>query len=256
MNEICPALRREKSGAFICSYVNTEINPGIMPCLENWAECPIYAHYSRIKPKETEIEKTIPRETVVTEVEEKPEVKPVELVREEISEEEILIRELSEIERRVIEITNLWDEYQKNALSLIQKWDQINRKIEQLLSGVKSSLEAAQKEVKEIQVRFKLGLISEDLYNEAMTNLDNQIEALEEIKNNVEESRNRVFRMIMPHIKRIKATEAKPEVGKLRMGIIKLDQMFKEGKISEDLYKKLRTELERKIRELEEISKG
>ncbi|MGC9108555.1 MAG: hypothetical protein ACP5IE_10270, partial [Infirmifilum sp.] len=58
---------------------------------------------------------------------------------------------------------------------------------------------------------------------------------------------------VIPHYKRVKVAEVKPEIAKIRLALNKLEQKFKEGEVAEETYRRLRAELEAKLKRLERI---
>ncbi len=251
---ICPSLYRDEQGNFYCAYADgKKIDPGVMPCLGTYWECPIYTRVTRDKERmeeETKEPESIEHEEGISlaEIEEeKPEVEEIK------REEEDILRKLETLESRVIDLNHTWEEYERNARRVLEDWDELREETELILSGINSLLESYEKELRELDARFKLGLLSENTFNEIKSEIDRKAAEYLELKDNIEYLLQRIERVITPHFRRIKVSEVKPELAKLRLSLNRLENMFKEGRISEETYERVKRQLEKQIARLEKL---
>lgn len=258
---VCPGLYRDEKGKFYCAYAGgTEVDPAFMPCLSEYWECPYYISYQE---REEEIEK--PEEHVAVEEEvAKEDVEPVYLKEEEEKETPILIQEekpieeellerLEEISSKAVDLNRLWDTYNKEARALIEYWDSMREEMEKLIMSIQQAIDTYIDELSKLEVKYKLGIIDETLYQELKSDLERKISEKRNLQDELIKKLNEVERLILPHFKRVKVAEAKPEIAKLRLALSKLEQRYKDGQISEEVYLKLKSEIEDKIKKLERV---
>jgi len=251
--DICPGLYRDprKPGAFYCEFARRAVDPGLMPCLADYEECPIYKEWKKREEKER-IEKEAVEVPPQVEIEEKKEeIRPKLQPRKR--PEDTLMEDLNRLEEHVIELNTLWERYEREALKAIETWEDLKAEAERLLAGLASSLSVCKAELDNIETKFRLGLLDEDSYIELRDSLEEKMADYEEIVAKLESAVSRVERLIAPHFKRIMASRAKPEVEKLKVSLMKLQKLYEEGRISKETYDRLRRELQAKIAKLEEI---
>jgi len=254
--EICPSLYRDEKGKFYCSYASREVDPGVMPCLSNYWECPIYVKAQR---EGLTVEKKVEEEVVKEEkpikepkvVEEKPVV--VEETPRPVEVEEEILEKLREVQEEVIDLNRAWEDYESSAKNLLDRWIELRNEAYQILNGIESSVESHTRELEELEIRKKLGLVPGDLYEDIKSETQETIDRYTAFKNEIEKFISEIERLIMPHYKRIKASEAKPDIAKLRLSLMKLEQMYKEGKVDEATYSRIKNEIESEISKLERL---
>lgn len=245
---VCPGLYRDKQGRFICSFANIEVDPGVMPCLGSYEECIYYTRRQEVVAEERREVVEERREAVV----ELP--KPLaEEVVERVSPEEKLLNALRALEEELVSLGRLWEEYERNAKLVLERWEELSREARHVIAGVKSSINACRLELEELEARHKLGLVLEEAYSELKEEIESKIQELEGMLKQIEEALSESERLIAPHFKRVKAAEAKPEIAKIRLSLMKLDQMYRDGKVSEEVYRRVKSELEKRLAKLERL---
>ncbi len=257
---ICPGLRKDEKGKFYCAYAGgTEVDPAYMPCLSDYWECPYYISYKEREEeleKEVEVEEEHKEEIQETAFEEKAlervEEVPVEVPKEEKIEERLTER-LDEISSKAVDLNRLWETYDKEARLLIDQWEEIKDELEKYLMSIQQSIDTYISELSKLDVKYKVGIIDEELYNELKSDLERKISEKRFLQDELIKKLNEAERLVMPHFKRVKVSEVKPEIAKLRIALSKLEQKYREGKVSEEVYLKLKGELENKIKKLEKI---
>ena len=254
--QVCPGLYRVGM-KFYCKYANREVNPGLMPCLSNFTECPFYKPPEKEKPESTTpltpAEKAAPKEAPLPAV-----VAPVEATVPKVVEaaetpEEELKRRLEEFEAKILELEESWKKYESEALEALDRWDELSAETRRLIAGLSSSIEAFKAEEERINDRVSQGLLTPEESHALIQNINEKMEEYSRVVKELSEMLSRIERMIIPHTKRLMASRAKPELGKLRLSLMKLEELFKQGKISEKTYERLKSEIESRIAKLEEV---
>lgn len=251
MSSICPYLYRDERNRFVCSVSGNEVDPGLMPCLANYQECPLYTS----APETPAIE-----QTRIEVVEEAPAGPPVEeVVEEEVEEEreeeieERLLRDLDTLEEDATRLAERWEEYEREARGLMRRWEEASRVAEWTMRAISSVIDTYEKVLEDLDLKLKSGMISESSYKELKDEVVESLERYRKLRDEVLERVREVERIVMPHIQRIKVSEAKPDLGKLRLSLMKLEQMFREGKVERETYERVKKELEARIRWLEQL---
>lgn len=228
-----------------------------MPCLSNFTECPFYKPPEKEKPESvappTPAEEAAPKEMPPPAV-----VAPVEAAVPKVVEaaetpEEELKRRLEEFEAKILELEESWSKYESEVLDALDRWDELSAETRRLIAGLSSSIEAFKAEKERINDRVSQGLLTPEESNALIQNINEKMEEYSRVVKELSEMLSRIERMIIPHMKRLMASRAKPELGKLRLSLMKLEELFKQGKISEKTYERLKSEIENRIAKLEEV---
>ncbi len=240
---LCPALYRD-GDRFVCRFVNSEVDPGVMPCLGGWTECPIYVRAN----KSVLAQRPEPQPP-------KPEAgERREEEREEATAGEEVLHRLGDVEKLVGDLEEEWGRYERMARDVLKVWYEVRREAERVLAGLESAIATGEEELQALEVRRKLELLSEDLYEELSRGLRDEVTRFRELRDAIAESVSRIERRVRPHYQRVKVAVAKPDIGRLRLSLMKLEQLMKAGRVSPELYKRLRAEIEEEIRRLERLA--
>lgn len=254
--QVCPGLYRVGM-KFYCKYANREVNPGLMPCLSNFTECPFYKPPEKEKPESatppTPAEEAAPKEMPPPAVTAPVEAEAPKIVEAAETPEEELKRGLEEFEAKILELEESWSKYESNVLDALDRWDELSAETRRLIAGLSSSIEAFKAEKERINDKASQGLLTPEESHALIQNINEKIEEYSRVVKELSEMLSRIERMIIPHMKRLMASRAKPELGKLRLSLMKLEELFKQGKISEKTYERLKSEIESKIAKLEEV---
>ncbi len=252
-SEVCPSLYRDARGKFYCKYAGgTEVDPAFMPCLMEYWECPYYVGWR--KKAGTKEESVIPppeaSERAVV-----PTPQPAAIAEHAAGAKllEEVSSELDSLINRATELSKIWEEYEKAAREIIGSWEEIRDRLEKELLSIESSLNTYVAELERIELKHKLGVLDDAQYEELKSELDRKIAEKTSEKEDIQRKLDELDRLIVPHYKRVKAAEVKPEIAKLRLALNKLEQKFKEGSITEETYRSVKAELEVKLKRLEKI---
>ncbi len=266
---ICPGLYRDEKGKFYCAYAGgIEVDPAFMPCLAEYWECPYYIGHKEKEKAEEEAEEAAPQvveeapaESAAVEVQETVEATTPEAAETGITvetapvaeEKADVLGEIDSIAERAISLNDLWEKYDREARSLIEAWEEVRENAEKIVLSLQQSIDTYLGELSKLEVKHRIGVIKDDVYEELRSELERKIAEKRELQESIVSKINEVERLILPHFKRVKVSEAKPEIAKLRLALSKLEEMYKTGQISEDTYRKLKNEIEEKIRKLERV---
>ncbi|MEZ0345517.1 MAG: hypothetical protein ABWK01_03120 [Infirmifilum sp.] len=253
---VCPGLYRDSKGKFYCKYAGgVEVDPAFMPCLMEYWECPYYLEWK----KKASVEKKPAEETVTTprqppEVAQQPRIeRPSVVISEEKPPVEKVADELDMLASKATELSKLWEEYDRAAREIIERWEEIRDYLEKEVISIESTLNTLADELERIEVRHKIGVLDDSQYQDLKSELERRIaektSEMESIKKRLDE----VDRLVLPHYKRVKVAEVKPEIAKIRLALNKLEEKFREGGLTEETYKRLKEELEAKLKRLERI---
>ena len=240
---ICPGLKRTETG-YVCEYSGRPVNPFAWYCVLDYYMCPIYVSHTKAeveKPTEVKSEEVKPVEREVAEV---TPPKVIEL-------DEFLINELRNIvekyENKTKEIEDLWGKYEKFVNEVKLNFDRENIIIEHYLTMLNRLINRYEEDLKEIEYRRYVGLIDDETYTKLKDSINEKLIKLKDIHNELNSRYLRVVETLLNHVKRIYLTTTSTEVTKLRLAYTKLGDLIRDGKISQNIYEKLKNEIEKLI---------
>ncbi|RLF16819.1 MAG: hypothetical protein DRJ66_02415 [Thermoprotei archaeon] len=234
----CPYLRKRSDKEFVCIAMNTVVNPFLAPCLSNYEECPMFIRAETRREKEEKREERV----------EKEEVRREEAVIEIL--ERGLEDRIRELEEAIRSLNDLWRAYSDAAKKVIRGWNSYKRVLERRLSSLDRELKGFELTLNELEVRKELGMIDDTVYQKTFNEIQLAIEKTRTEAEKIQGAIKHIEELLEEHIKRIGPllVEITPE--SIKESLTKLEDMYKEGKIDEKTYKKLRKELEEYIRML------
>ncbi|WP_069807408.1 hypothetical protein [Vulcanisaeta thermophila] len=251
---VCPGLERTPTG-YLCTYSQKQVNPYAWYCLGDYYECPIYIQYMKTRGVQAKPE-TKPTQTVqslqqvqaqttqaravVTTV--KVETPPA------VDTEDELIRNseniLGKFEGSAKALDNKWRDYENSVQSTKQSWEVDKMRLMRYISILTRISEKYSEDLKEIEIRRSMGLINEDTYNKLRESVQKK---LDKINNKLKELNTRyqeIDNQINQHYRRLLMTTVTPETSKLKLSLAKLEEMYREGRISKEVYEKLKAEIQ------------
>jgi len=250
---VCPGLYKDEKGKFYCRFAdNAEIDPAFMPCLLEYWECPFYIRHKQAEKalgveKEEIKQQEAPPATVPTVEMPTLIVSPTEVSAERFTDE------VDRLIDRASELARLWESYESEARRVVEEWEELRDKIKRELAGLEAVINAYISEKGRLEKLLDEGKISEEEYIDLNSRLEKKLAEKNSEKEALTKKLADLDRVVLPHYKRVKVAEAKPELAKLRLALSKLEERFKSGSISEEVYMRLRAELEDKIQRLEKI---
>ena len=257
MSAVCPALYRDEQGRFICSYSGREVDPVFMPCLSNYSECPIYVSRGVVteeRAEEAEAAAEVAKEEAAEEAAMEEAAVEAIPVAEEIrgAEEEVLDR-LAEIMKEIDKVDSYWSAYESSATRVLKEWSELREEALRILASVDSTIRVHKEELQELEVKKELGLIDEEFYEKATASINERLRRYEALKNRIVEMLDAIESRSTPHYQRLKITTAKPDIGRLKLSLMKLEELYNSGKIDRAVYEKIKGEVEAEIKRLERL---
>ncbi|MCX8181191.1 MAG: hypothetical protein N3E41_07460 [Thermofilaceae archaeon] len=259
VSAVCPYLYRDREGKFKCDVSGEFVDPGLMPCLANFRECPLYARAktattTTLRPHTPEVAPPGEAPLYLTEREATSRLEiPTSLEKGVEEMEEEVAQRIKAIEITVSDLDEKWKIYEEDAKKLMKTWEDVSTNGNHTLRALNNVIELYEKLLDNLNILLQSKRISDKSYETLKKDLENNLENYKTIRNNIGQALKNAERLVMPHIQRIKVAEARPELGKLRLSLMKLEQLYKEGKVSQEVFEKMRNELAAKIRWLEQL---
>lgn len=258
MRVVCPYLYRDRENRFRCEVSGDTVDPGLMPCLSNYRECPLFVSASS-KPAQQgaapAASKSVIGETAAITAEVLPAVelraapeKGIEEMEEEVSEK------IRRAEEMALDLNEKWKEYEEKARALMKLWEEVSANGRYTLEALSSVVELYERILENLDYMRESKRISEQAYNELREEAMSNLKKYQELRSGLEAALKNAERLVTPHLQRVKVAEARPELGKLRLSLMKLEEMYKEGKVSRETYEQVKKELEARIRWLEQLA--
>lgn len=231
---VCPHLRKRSEEEYICTRIGTTVNPFLAPCLSNYEECPFYKR-EEAPPSRREV--ALEEEEKKEEAVAKPEAPAI---RRELSIED----RIEEFENEAHNLEKLWSAYEEAAKRVVDAWQNYRRELERRLASLNKEYEGYETILNEMETRKALGMIDEATYQRTMAELQAIVEKLKSNIERLEGVINHVDDLLVIHYKRIRPSVLKIPPSKIKLSLLKLDELYKRGEIDKKLYEKIRKELE------------
>jgi hypothetical protein len=235
---VCPALRRGEAG-FVCSYTNKPIDPFSWYCIGNYAECPIYIRFSRgetrlAAPKPEEAPK--PLAEVLPLVPERPETEFEKAIKPVIDN---IVMKYDDLVKK---LDDAWKEYENNVVGARRQWEVEKMSLLRAQELLNKTIGDYEKMLAEIEL--KKDFMPPDSYQEVKRDLETKLETLRGLLDEVKTKYTALEDGLGAHFRRVLTTSTSAEVISLKLSLSKLEELLKEGKISQETYEKLKKELE------------
>ncbi|ADN50899.1 hypothetical protein [Vulcanisaeta distributa] len=257
---VCPGLERTASG-YVCTYAQRPINPFQWYCFGDYFECPIYVQYMKTRGAQVKAE-TKPSQTVQP-LQQQAQQQPQQVViaapvattavRVEAAgdAEDELIRSsesiISRFEGNAKTLNDKWKDYENSVQSTRQNWEVEKAKLRRYMVILERIRNKYSEDLKEVELRRSMGLISDDTYNKLKDSIQKKLDKIGDKLKELNARYQEVESTINQHYKRLLMTTVTPEISKLKLSLAKLEEMYRDGKISKEVYEKLKAEIERVI---------
>lgn len=248
---VCPGLYRT-GNRFYCKFAGgAEVDPAFMPCVSDFWNCEFYKKKEEEKkaPQPSEA----PQRPVAAEAREELRVITAQPQAPLAPRPAPEVDETEELLRRAVDLGKLWEEYEREARAVVESWEELREKLRKDLAGLEKAIDTYEAEIEKLESKLRMGLLSDEEYRELRSKLDDELAQRLNFKEQLEKKLAELDRAVLPHFKRVKAAEAKPELAKMRIALSKLEQKYKSGEISREVYERLKNEIEEKIKRLERI---
>ncbi len=239
---------KKTEGGYICGAVNRTVNPEAWYCFMDYLSCPLYINYiRRQKGQETQTTQAIAQTQQVT-----TEVKPIVTVTQQAQvkaaisepEDEVVSKLrniLSSMQDRVKALDDAWKDYEDKANTAKSELDKNEHLIMQFiasLEGIKANLEES---IKELEYRRSAGIINEESYNKAREYIDKRLSNVSQQLSEMREMFSKIQESILTHYKRVLSEST--EAAKVKLSLAKLEELYRTGKVSKDVYEKIKAQL-------------
>lgn len=237
----CPYLRKKSDKEFICMAMNATVNPFLAPCLSNYEECPMFIRAETMREKEGEKEER--KEEGI----ERPRPLPQTTTIMEVLEGGLENR-IRELEEAIRSLNDLWKAYSDAAKKVIRGWESYKRVLERRLSSLNRELEGFELTLNELEVRKELKMIDDTVYQKSLNEIQLAMEKTRTEAEKIQSAIRHIEELLDEHVKRVGPLLVEVTIESLRQSLAKLEDMYKEGKIDEKTYRKLRKELEEYVK--------
>ena len=236
---------KKTEGGYICGAVNRTVNPEAWYCFMDYPSCPLYINYIR-RQKGQETQAIAQTQQVTTEVKPIVTVTQQAQVKAAISEPEDevvskLRNILSSMQDRVKALDDAWKDYEDKANTAKSELDKNEHLIMQFiasLEGIKANLEES---IKELEYRRSAGIINEESYNKAREYVDKRLSNVSQQLSEMREMFSKIQESILTHYKRVLSEST--EAAKVKLSLAKLEELYRTGKVSKDVYEKIKAQL-------------
>ena len=240
-------MKRTEQG-YLCSLNNKPVNPFVWYCVGNYVECPIYvsnkeklAEAPREAPREEPKPPPQPPEQTIIPLASAPEVKAVD-VDEGVTS--FIDSVLSKYEDYVRSLDAEWSKYEGDVINGRRSWEVEKVRLMEHLSLINSTIETYERRLKELDVRRMLGTIPEEKYLELREGIRAKIDKLNELSASFTSRLRLVEEGLKAHMRRVVSTSTRPDAIGVRYALERLESLVAEGRISRELYERLKAELE------------
>jgi hypothetical protein len=235
---VCPALRRGEV-VFVCSYTNRPIDPFSWYCIGNYAECPIFIRFSRgetrpVVPKPEETHKPLA---------EAPPLAPERPAAEfEKAIKPVIDNVVMKYDELVKKLDDAWKEYESNVVGARRQWEVEKMTLLRAQELLSKTITNYEKMLAEIELKKEF--LPSYSYQEVKRDLEAKLEALRELLDEVKTKYTALEEGLGVHFRRVLTSSTSAEVISLKLSLSRLEELLKEGKISQETYEKLKKELE------------
>jgi len=252
---VCPGLERTASG-YLCTYAQRSINPFQWYCFGDYYECPIYVQYMRSRGAQAKAE-TKPAQTIQPLQQQQTQqavtataTTTVVTTRTEttLEAEDELIRSsesiIARFEGNAKALNDKWKDYESSVQSTRQNWDTEKAKLRRYIMILERIRNKYGDDLKEVELRRSMGLIDDDTYNKLKDSIQRRFDKVDNKLKELNARYQEIENTINQHYRRLLLTTVTPEVSKLKLSLAKLEEMYRDGKISKEVYEKLKAEIE------------
>ncbi len=158
----------------------------------------------------------------------------------------------SRFEEEFKNLDNLWEKYKTNGIDLISRWDRYRVKVLDKVSKLAGIVSSIQVELNELKIKVELGLLDEEKANRRIENLEEKLKNLESRLISLRNFLETFEKWSLSHRKRIGPLPTISGAEEIREKVNELEKLYKEGQVREDVYKRIKSELETLLALLEE----
>ncbi|MCD6510157.1 MAG: hypothetical protein J7L11_07235 [Thermoprotei archaeon] len=159
---------------------------------------------------------------------------------------------LSKYEGDVEELNRVWNGYRQTANRVINSWVIDKHKLTSKISELQGLLNKYEEELKELMIRYNIGLIDDELLSKMAESLKEDIAKVEGELRTLKERTERLEKACIAHAIQARLAYGGLSINEVKAKIARLEELREQGKILDEVYNKIRGELEEQLRILEE----
>jgi hypothetical protein len=141
-------------------------------------------------------------------------------------------------------LNDKWKDYESSVQSTRQNWDTEKAKLRRYIMILERIRNKYGDDLKEVELRRSMGLIDDDTYNKLKDSIQRRFDKVDNKLKELNARYQEIENTINQHYRRLLLTTVTPEVSKLKLSLAKLEEMYRDGKISKEVYEKLKAEIE------------
>jgi hypothetical protein len=141
-------------------------------------------------------------------------------------------------------LNDKWKDYESSVQSTRQNWDTEKAKLRRYIMILERIRNKYGDDLKEVELRRSMGLIDDDTYNKLKDSIQKRFDKVDNKLKELNARYQEIETTINQHYRRLLLTTVTPEVSKLKLSLAKLEEMYRDGKISKEVYEKLKAEIE------------
>jgi hypothetical protein len=141
-------------------------------------------------------------------------------------------------------LNDKWKDYESSVQSTRQNWDTEKAKLRRYIMILERIRNKYGDDLKEVELRRSMGLIDDDTYNKLKDSIQKRFDKVDNKLKELNARYQEIENTINQHYRRLLLTTVTPEVSKLKLSLAKLEEMYRDGKISKEVYEKLKAEIE------------
>ena len=147
---------------------------------------------------------------------------------------------IKDLEEMLDKIDQLWSQYRELVLRTFEMWYEIKGTMVSKIAELHGLIEYCKERLREIDIKVKIGLMDEDEANKQRADFEKALKEANDTLGKLENYLNTFEKRIENHLKNIVQLYLTSEE-KFKAQLSKLEELYKEGKISESVYRRIRT---------------
>lgn len=167
-----------------------------------------------------------------------------------LSEEIEKIVEKYEVEIKRLE--DLWQSYREAARTMVNSWIRERVNIIAKISELEGLLKSYENELKELEVKYEIGVINEEELTRKTGPLIENMRILRDTLDKLKESLKRIDEIMIIHALQAKLPMSGGSLNDIKKKLKALKELYEKGQIRKEVYEKLKLELEMQERILQE----
>jgi len=159
---------------------------------------------------------------------------------------------LNRYEEELKEVEKAWKSYKEIVRRLLDSWVLDKPKVLSKLSELEGLLQRYRDELRELSVRYELGLITEEELKKNTESIQKEMERLREDVNVLRQRLENVEKLCILHAFQARLPFTGVSISEIKEKLARLEELKRQGRLLDEVYHKIKRELEEQLRILEE----